>query len=337
MNFVKHFWKDIVFTVVALFLCFLIGGPEGALTGLILGVLEISVSFDNAIVNAAKLKTMDEKWRRRFINWGMPIAIFGMRLVFPILIVSCTAKLGIIQTAVMAVEDPGSYAIHLERAHIAVMGFGGAYLMMLFWKHFIDSEKDEHWLAFLEKRMTSWARIEGVQVGLTIAVLIIFAMFLPEPVGRSFLLAGVFGVVANIVVEGFGTLVGSKDAAATVAKQGFAGFVWLEVTDAAFSFDGVIGSFAISNNIFIIMLGLGIGAFAVRSLTLLMVEKDTLAALPYLESSAYWAIGVLSLIMFVSTLQDIPEIVTGLIGGGIILAGITHSILENRSKLKLST
>ena len=61
---------------------------------LVLSVLEISLSFDNAVVNATVLEDMDKVWQRRFLTWGMLIAVFGMRFVFPLAIVAIAAGLG---------------------------------------------------------------------------------------------------------------------------------------------------------------------------------------------------------------------------------------------------
>jgi uncharacterized protein len=107
-------------------------------------------------------------------------------------------------------------------------------------------------------------------------------------------------------------------------------FIYLEVLDASFSFDGVVGAFAITHNLFIIMIGLGVGAMYVRTLTIILVEKGTLLEFRYLENGAFYAIGILSLIMFSGTVIHIPEIFTGLIGIILIGMSLVSSILYNR-------
>ena len=96
--------------------------------------------------------------------------------------------------------------------------------------------------------------------------------------------------------------------------------------DASFSFDGVIGAFALSRNIFIIMIGLGIGALYVRSLTIMLVEKDTLTEFPFLEHGAFYAIGALAGNMMLGTIFHIPEVITGLIGAVFIIVALWSSI-----------
>ena len=104
-----------------------------------------------------------------------------------------------------------------------------------------------------------------------------------------------------------------------VAKLGFIGFLYLELIDASFSLDGVLGAFAISKDIILITIGLAIGAMFVRSLTLYMVELKTLKQYVFLEHGAHWAIGFLALIMFYSTMHEVPEVVTG--STGLIIVG----------------
>lgn len=326
----KYFWKDIFFTVFALTVCFLIGGWPGLISGAVLGVLELSMSFDNAVVNASTLQDMSEAWRKRFLTWGMLIAVVGMRLIFPVLIVAITAGLNPIHVATMALHDPSSYATHLQNSHIQISGFGGAFLFMIFWRFFADEEKDEHWLTWLEKPIKYLSKFDMVAVLLTLITSILVSMFIGGHDGAVFMISAGLGIIVNLLVESLGNFLEVPNAGTQAAKAGLAGFLYLEVLDASFSFDGVIGAFAISNEVFIIALGLGIGAMAIRSLTIMLVEKGTLGSLKFLEASAFWAIGALSTIMFLNTVYDVPEVVTGLIGAGIIAAGAIHSIIKNQ-------
>jgi hypothetical protein len=102
------------------------------------------------------------------------------------------------------------------------------------------------------------------------------------------------------------------------------------VLDASFSFDGVVGAFAISSDILQITLGLGIGAMYIRSLTVFLVRKGTLDDYVYLEHGAHYAIGALAVILLVGIKYHIPEIVTGLIGVAFIGLALGSSILRNR-------
>ncbi len=103
---------------------------------LILSVLEISLSFDNAVVNATILERMSDFWRKIFLSVGIIIAVFGMRLIFPIVLVSVTAGLGPIEVVQLALkggnpEDPGTYGYELNQAHPTIAAFGGMFLLML--------------------------------------------------------------------------------------------------------------------------------------------------------------------------------------------------------------
>ena len=112
----------------------------------------------------------------------------------------------------------------------------------------------------------------------------------------------------------------------------FINFLYLELIDASFSLDGVLGAFALSKDILIITIGLSIGAMFVRSLTIMLVEKKTLKQYRYLEHGAHWAIGALAMIMFISALHEVSEIITGFIGLVFIVIAYITSIRENRKE-----
>ncbi|HMN70189.1 MAG TPA: DUF475 domain-containing protein, partial [Bdellovibrionales bacterium] len=113
-------------------------------------------------------------------------------------------------------------------------------------------------------------------------------------------------------------------------KASAAMFLYLEILDASFSFDGVIGAFALTNNLFIIAAGLGIGAMFVRSMTIMLVEKETLNEFAFLEHGAFYAIGALAMMMMLDIFIHIPEVVTGLIGAVIIVLSIWSSVRHAR-------
>ena len=311
------------------------GTAHGTLTTVfivaVLAVLEVSLSFDNAVVNATVLKTMDPVWQRRFITWGIAIAVFGMRIVFPLVIVAVIAQIGPIAALVLAATDPDEYSRVLTSAHVSVSAFGGAFLAMVGLKHFFDIEKDVHWITVIERPLTQLGRIEAVELGVVMLILWLVGRALPEHEQAMFLVSGMLGLVTYIAVDGISALLDAESAATeTVVRSGFASFLYLEVLDASFSFDGVIGAFALSNNLFVIAIGLGIGAMFVRSLTILLVEKSTLTEYRYLEHGAFWAIIALGVIMFVKTLVHVPEAVTGLIGAAFIGVSFVDSVRHNR-------
>jgi uncharacterized protein len=337
---IRYFRNSLLVTVAGLGLgAFLGWEATGSLFGCfstmfivgVLAILEVSLSFDNAVVNATVLKKMTPTWRRRFITWGIAIAVFGMRIIFPLVIVAIIAHIDPFSALVMAAADPERYSRLLTTAHIAVSAFGGAFLAMVGLSHFFNQEKEVHWIAVIERPLTRLGRIEAVALGLVLVLLYLVSSRLPAHEQMEFLVVGIFGLVTYIAVDGISALLAVESAVTgEVARSGAAAFLYLEVLDASFSFDGVIGAFALSNNLFIIAIGLGVGAMFVRSLTILLVERETLASYRYLEHGAFYAIIALALIMFLNTILHIPEVVTGLIGAGFIITAFVDSIRYNR-------
>lgn len=326
-------------TVLALAGAFALGmqqaaGLAGALRFLliasVLAVLEISLSFDNAIVNANKLQTMTPVWQRRFLTWGIVIAVFGMRILFPLLIVVVAADLGPLAALHLAATDPKNYADIIEGAHLGIAGFGGAFLMMVALSYFMDQGKEVDWIRILERRLRAMASVRGLEIGLVLLAALGVASLLPEAREGEFLFAAVAGLATFLGVEVLGHVLDRGALAAEAARGGLGAFLYLEVLDASFSFDGVIGAFALTQNLFLIALGLGIGALYVRSMTLMLVERQTLSEFRYLEHGAFWSILVLSGVMFAQALLHVPEVLTGLVGAGLIGLALLSSLRFNR-------
>jgi len=334
----SYFGGSLSFCAIAVILAYFIGGPQAAVTVIFLTVLETSLSFDNAVVNAGILNGWNEVWRRRFLLWGIVIAVFGMRLAFPLLIVGVAGDVGPIRAIDLALHYPAEYSRILTSAHHQIAAFGGTFLMMVFFSFFVARHKTEHWLQFIEKPLTRLGKMEAIEAALTLLALIAAASLL-EPAQRgSFIEAGVWGVITFILAKGAAALLGGdqSDVAQHVVKQGIGGFLYLELIDASFSFDGVIGAFAMTNNLFVIALGLGAGAMFVRSFTLQLVDNGTLTRFRYLEHGAFWAIGALAVLMLVGVSIHISEAVTGLLGAALIAASLGSSILANRNKAAVS-
>ncbi|HEY0212677.1 MAG TPA: DUF475 domain-containing protein [Paenirhodobacter sp.] len=299
----------------------------------VLAILEISLSFDNAIVNANKLKTMSPVWQKRFLTWGIIIAVFGMRIVFPLLIVVIAAKIGPWQALVMAASQPAEYARIMHDAHLPIAAFGGTFLMMVGLSFFFDHEKDVHWVRWLERHMARYASIRGIEVAVVLILILGFAQGHEGTERVVFVNSAIWGLLTFLLVEVLGGLLDStqKETLSTAAKGGIGAFLYLEVLDASFSFDGVIGAFALSQNLFVIAIGLGIGAMYVRSMTIMLVEKGTLSEYRYLEHGAFYAITALAVVMYVQTFVHIPEVITGLAGAVLIGIALWSSIRWNRT------
>ncbi len=339
----RYFTGSILFSALSLGLAGWVGWSyTGTVSGtigllwitLVLGILEVSLSFDNAVVNASILKDMNAKWRRLFLTWGVLFAVFGMRIVFPLAIVAVAANLGPVEAVRMATMDPETYEKIVTGAHVGIAGFGGAFLAMVGLKFFFDSNKQVHWIGWIERQLARLSDVEACALGFVLLALYGVSTLLDGPDALTFLVAGIFGILTHVAVEAVGTLLGAPNTAtASAARSGLAAFLYLEVLDASFSFDGVIGAFALSNNLFIIALGLGIGAMFVRSLTVMLVDNGTLANYRYLEHGAFWAILALAAIMLLSARFDIPETVTGLIGAVSIGLSFWGSVRHNRRTL----
>lgn len=324
----KFFSVPIAVSLVILAAIWFFLGFGAFVTALLLMILEITLSFDNAVVNARVLQGMDDKWRGRFLTWGILVAVFGTRLVLPILIVSASVLMSPWAVAKLAAFAPDAYAHLLEGARYSIYAFGAAFLLMVALKYFLDDAKDVHWIKVIEKRLAKWGRIEAIEIGLALAVIASISFFVPAAAQATVLVSGLVGVLLFIVTQGITSAfsVGAE----TAAKSGLALFVYLEVLDAAFSLDSVIGAFALTTSLPIIIAGLGIGAWFVRSITIFLVEKKTLDTLAFLEHGAHWAIFGLALSMFADLLFHVPEAVTGTIGLAFILAAYWSSIAHRK-------
>ena len=330
----QHFRLSFIITAVCLAIALYWGGIMGAFIALILGVLEVSLSFDNAVVNASILKRMDARWQQYFLTWGILIAVFGMRLLFPILIVAVATGIDFYGVANMALHDPNTYAQHLNESHVQIAAFGGMFLLMVFFSFIFDEGRELHWLGYLERKMASFGKLESIEIILALGLLLVSQNWLPEAIRLDALVAGVAGVILFVIVDSLATLFEDEEEGEEVSeiikKGSVMSFLYLEVLDASFSFDGVIGAFAITQDVIIIMLGLAIGAMFVRSLTVYLVRKGTLDEYVFLEHGAHYAIGSLAGIMLVSMTYHISEIITGSVGAVLIGLSVLSSILYKR-------
>jgi len=360
----KIFMWSYIVTALSLVVAFLYGSWSAVVLCMILGVLEVSLSFDNAVINATVLERMSDFWQKIFLTVGIVIAVFGMRLLLPLVIVWAAAGLPPVEAFQLAMNPPPddaayfpdgspSYETLLTDAHPLIASFGGMFLLMLFLSWLFE-EREHTWLSWLEKPLAKAGRLDAMAVLVACITLLIVSETLAED-PETVLFSGLLGLVVYLAVNGLGTLFenpggegepidfehpdavaapnksGVTKLARATGKAGFFLFLYLEVLDASFSFDGVIGAFAITSDPIIIALGLGlIGAMFVRSLTVYLVRQGTLSEYVYLEHGAHWAIGALAFILMVSIGVHISEFITGLIGVAFIGASFMTSILRNR-------
>jgi hypothetical protein len=342
----KTFGGSIAVAVVGLLLGYLYGGATGLTVTAILAVLEVSLSFDNAVVNATVLVRMSAFWQKIFLTVGVAIAVFGMRLLFPLLIVGITAKLSPSEAIRLALEKgdpntPGTYGYLLHEAHPAIAAFGGVFLLLLF-LDFVFEEREITWLTPIEKGLARIGKLDQLSVVVALIALVVSANVLaPDNKVSTVLVSGALGMITYLLVNALGEFfdteaedeaegAGGPSVKQVVGKAAFFLFLYLEVLDASFSFDGVVGAFAITSDPIIIAIGLGVGAMFIRSLTVFLVRKGTLSEYVYLEHGALWAIGALAVLLLLTIKYDVPEVVTGLIGVGFIGAAFASSVYRNR-------
>lgn len=337
----QHFKGSIAFTIGALALAGLNGYLQahalaavvsGVFIAAVLGVMEASLSLDNAVVNASVLRDMEEKWVKRFLTWGIAIAVFGMRIVFPLVIVAVAAWVTPWEAVRIALFDHNRYQSIVTGAHIGISGFGGAFLALVGLSFFFDEDREHLWLPLVEKPLAAFARIPHARYIATLLIVGALSFFVEHGAQKTFLLAAAAGIATFFAVELMGNKMGaSEDVTGKIVRTGVASFVYLEFLDASFSFDGVIGAFAITNDIVQIALGLGIGAMFVRSMTVALVHGGTLSEYRFLEPGAFYAIIALAAIMLLSTVGvETPEVVTGLVGAAFIGAAFWASVRHKR-------
>lgn len=359
----RLFGGSIIVAAAGLALGLIYGGLSGFLLAAILAVLEVSLSFDNAVVNATVLVRMNAFWQKIFLTVGVAVAVFGMRLLFPLLVVGVTAKLTPAEAIRLALAkgDPdtaGTYGFLLREAHPAIAAFGGTFLLLLF-LDFVFEKREITWLTWLERPLARAGRLDQLSVVIGLGALALAAYTLaPADKTSTVLVSGILGMATYLVVNALGRFfetdtdadvedepvtgnqAGLADAATRTREmnaRGVAGraafflFLYLEVLDASFSFDGVVGAFAITSDPIIIAIGLGIGAMFIRSLTVFLVRKGTLSEFAYLEHGALWAIGALAVVLLLTIRYDVPELITGLIGVGFITAALASSIARNKA------
>ncbi|GAB3494130.1 DUF475 domain-containing protein [Flexivirga sp.] len=361
MQALKHFRIDFVITAAVLVVAFLYDNWTGVGLTAILIVVEIVFSFDNAAVNAKYLDRLNHFWQNIFLTVGVIVAVFGMRLVFPFVIVCLSGSISPWRALQLALEKgdphtPGTYGYILTEAHPAIAAFGGMFLLLLFLDFMFDEDREISWLTWIERPLQKLGKLDVLSVVIAGIFLLVASETLVHETHvhsavqmRSIVLfSGLLGIIGYLAVNGLSTMMEEReetkdhefeeaDARSSTGqkvllagKAAFSMFLFLEVLDATFSFDGVIGAFAITPDPIIIMMGLGVGAMYVRSMTIFLVRNGTLAEYRFLENGAHWAIGALAVMLVISIRYDLGEFVIGGVGIAFILAAWASSVLANK-------
>ena len=300
----------------------------------ILVVLEVTFSFDNAVINSRVLVRMSPFWQKLFLTVGIFIAVFVVRFLVPIIIVMLTSGLGFMEVVNLALNDAENYGKTLHNAAPTIDAFGGTFLIMIGISYFMDRKKDIHWLRTVEKYLARAGNYETLKVFVMLAAAMALYFTVDDAHKTTVLIASILGTLLHLGLELFGTFFEKRQGVSTgklVGMAAFGAFMYLEVLDASFSLDGVIGAFAITNEIALIIAGLGAGAIWVRSLTVYLMKSGTLSKYRYLEHGAHWAILALGVIMFVKLYQvNPPEWLTGSLGLIVISIAVISSIIEQK-------
>lgn len=345
--FFKTFRWSFALTLAALVFALFFGSWEAVAITSILIVIEVTLSFDNSIVNARVLEGMNLFWRKMFLTVGILVAVVGVRFALPVVLVSATTGLDGLKVINLAFENgdphtPGTYGYYVLEAHPQLASLAAMFLMMLFFSWLFGS-KEHAWIKPIEIPLGKLESINPLPAILSITALLIYANVNAEHT-VDILISGLIGLVSFMAIDGISGLFETDDedgesnggaaVASTVGKSGFMGFMYLEFLDASFSMDSLGAGLAITSNIVILILGLGVGAIFVRSMTIYLVNSGSLNTYRYLESGAMWAIGALAFILFTSIQAHVPELITGAIGIAFVGAAFISSVLANKRDVK---
>ncbi|HSE61783.1 MAG TPA: DUF475 domain-containing protein [Candidatus Saccharimonadales bacterium] len=332
MKLIRSFGFAIAATLLIWGGIFWWGGWGALFTVIVLTALETTFSADNAVINSKVLMTMSHFWRILFLTVGIFIAVFVVRFILPILIVMLTAHLGFNEVLQLALNDSQTYAHYLETAEPSISAFGGAFLLLIALSYFIDYQKKTHWFDWLESHLGQLGRYDNVTTFIMLLGSLLLYFTVSPHDQHAVLLASSCAITLHIALDLMDAVFEkhyspTSGRALKTGLAGFTAFAYLEVLDASFSLDGVIGAFALTGDVILIMAGLGAGAVWVRSLTVYLVKEKTLSKYIYLEHGAHWAIAFLGTIMWLK-LYDVhpPEFLVGI--GGLVV--ITLALIASR-------
>lgn len=310
-------------------------GPVGLWLFVVLALLEITFSFDNAVINSKILVRMSPLWQKLFLTVGIFIAVFVVRFALPIVIVMLATQLGIGEVVDLALNHPEKYGEELHKAGPVIDAFGGTFLLMIGISYFFDNDKIEHWLRPVERLFAHVGKLRFIKLIIMTLVTAVLLLTVDQSLKQVVLISSVLGIALQFGLSSMGSLFDKRMKNSGIKQQvgwaAFASFMYLEVLDASFSFDGVIGAFAITTSVVLIVAGLGVGAFWVRSLTVYLMRSGALSKYKYLEHGAHWAILALGIVMLIKLYHvELPEWATGSLGLVFIATAVTTSIIEKR-------
>src|SRR3989338_3041192 len=280
--------------------------------GLVL--FEIIISVDNAIINAEVLSTMSKKARKWFLFWGILIAVFLIRGLLPWIIVwASNPSLGFLGSFTASFSSDPEVAKVIEKSAPILLAGGGTFLVFLFF-HWIFLEPKHYGLVGEE-----FIHRQGVWFFAVVSVLLSFIVWQAIKINPLMAFGAVVGSTAFFITHGF------KENAEKMEREMIEGakmtdlakIFYLEVIDATFSIDGILGAFAFTFSIPLILIGNGIGALVVRQLTISNIEN--VKKYKYLKNGAMYSIFALGIVMLADSFgMHIPQWVSPIVTFAII-------------------
>ncbi len=258
-------------------------------------LFEIISSVDNAIVNAHILKTMPEKYRRIFLLWGLIFAVFVVRGVLPFLIVwIANPALSVVEVITAVFSNDPQIAEYLNTSKPLLLLGGGVYLFFVFLSWLFLEEKKYAFLVegFIHRQGAWFYAFSSI-----ITVLVVYFSLQINPI---LALAATVGISAFFITDGFKKNAEEKEKQLlSPGMSAWSKIMYLEVLDASFSIDGVIGAFAFTMSVPLIILGNGIGAFVVREFTIRGI--NLISKFAFLKNGAMYSIGMLGFLMIMES------------------------------------
>jgi hypothetical protein len=333
-----HYWPELFITLAIWAFIGWRMGLVALMVTVILSILEITLSADNAVVNSRVLVKMSRRWQMIFLTVGILIAVFLVRFALPIVMVAAMTSLTSVEVFRLAITDAEQYGRHLEAIAPSINAFGGIFLFFVAMFFFMEEDRKHLWIRPVERALKTLANIPYFKYILAFATFVPVFYITDRADREAVFGALVAGALVYLVLHSIVLMMEQVNKRNKLKKQigwaAFVSFTYLEVLDASFSLDSVVGAFALTNNIVIIMAGLGIGALWVRTMTLYMVKHQTLTTYRYLESGAHWAIACLALIMFLKLAHiEVPELIVGTIGLVFIGGSVFSSVWSNKTIL----
>ncbi|MBI2597812.1 MAG: DUF475 domain-containing protein [Candidatus Diapherotrites archaeon] len=285
------------------------------LTILGLMLFETISSIDNAVINADVLSTMSERARKWFLVWGLLFAVFLVRGVLPWLIVwVANPSLSPIEALTATFSSDQLVIESIEQSKPILLIGGGIFLVFLFF-HWLFIEPKNFGI-FVERQIQNFSLWFFAVVSILLTIIVWFAIH----INSLMAFGAVVGSTAFFITHGFKENAQVQERKLLENKKhltDFSKILYLEVIDATFSIDGVIGAFAFTLSIPLIILGNGLGAFVVRELTIHNIER--VKKYKYLKNGAMYSIFFLGSIMLLHSFGiKVPEYISPIVTFAVI-------------------